>query len=215
LHRHKSKEPVCLVTFNYDLVLETALDAFDFKRRQPDDHFNSHPTLKLFKLHGSVGWGRFVDFPADPAMTPHGLITMASSIKLSNEYTLASPYVAQERGRLVFPAIAIPVQTKTAETFECPPSHLAYLGELLRSVTKILIIGWQAKEAHFLALLKLNLPTLQRVMVVTGDEGAYAILEQFKREIGSDLARTAICEARTGGFTDFVVNQEGDEFFKS
>jgi hypothetical protein len=52
-------------------------------------------------------------------------------------------------------------------------------------------------------------------MVVTGDEGAYAILEQFKREIGSDLARTAICEARTGGFTDFVVNQEGDEFFKS
>jgi hypothetical protein len=215
LSRHTSKEPVCLVTFNYDLVLENALYAFDFRRRQPDDHFNSHPTLKLFKLHGSVGWGRFVDFPEDSAITPHDLIQMASSIKLSNEYTLANPFVAQENGKLLFPAIAIPVQTKTAETFECPPSHLAYLGELLKSVTKILIIGWQAKEAHFLALLKSNLPALRRVMVVTGDESAYAVLEQFKKEIGSDLVRTAICEARTGGFTDFVVNQEGDEFFKS
>jgi hypothetical protein len=215
LHRHKSKEPVCLVTFNYDLLLDHALYIFDFKRQLPEDHLDSHPVLKLFKLHGSVGWARYVDSPTDLAITPQGLVEIASSIRLSDKYTLVSSQEANADGKLLFPAIAIPVQTKTANTFECPPSHLACLGELLKSVTKILIIGWQGKEAHFLELLRSKLPALQRIMVVSGDASAYAILEQFQKEIGSDLVQTAICEARTGGFTDFVVNQEGDEFFKS
>jgi hypothetical protein len=43
-------------------------------------------------------------------------------------------------------------------TFEWPPHHRAYLEELLPSVTKILIIGWQAKEAHFLQMLRERLP---------------------------------------------------------
>jgi hypothetical protein len=215
LRRHNSTEPVCLVTFNYDLLLSSALYNFQFKRQRLEDHFDSHPIFKLFQLHGSVGWARFVDFPTDLAITPQGLIEIAGSIKLSDRYTLVTSQEANADGKLLFPAIAIPVETKTASTFECPPSHLAYLGELLKSVTKILIIGWQAKEAHFMALLRSNLPALQRIMVVTGDMSAYAVLEHFKKEIGPDLVLTAICEARTGGFTDFVVNQEGDEFFKS
>lgn len=216
LRRHKSEEPVCLVTFNYDLLLDFALHTFGFKSRPPEeDYFDSHPTLKLFKLHGSVGWARFVDSPVDPAITPQGLIELASSITLSNKYTEVSPHESKVGDKLIFPAIAIPVQTKTADTFECPPSHLAYLAELLKSVTKILIIGWQAREAHFLALLRSNLPALQRIMVVSGDVGAYAILERFKKDIGPNAVLTAISETMTGGFTDFVVNQQGDEFFKT
>lgn len=216
LSTHKSKEPVCLVTFNYDLLLDNALYTFNFKPRLPEEHFDSHPTLKLFKLHGSVGWARFVDFPTDPRIRPVDLIEEASTIKLSNKYTLANRTETSKEGKLLFPAIAIPVRTKTASTFECPPFHLAYLGELLSSVTKILIVGWQAKEAHFLKLLRSNLQPLQHIMVVSGDaRGSQVILEHFKREIGPNAALTALCDTANGGFTDFVVNQEGREFFKS
>jgi hypothetical protein len=200
---------------NHDLLLDNALHIFDFKTRLPEDHFNSHPVLKLFKLHGSVGWARYVDSPTDLAITPQGLIEIATSIRLSDKYTLVSSQEANADGKLLFPAIAIPVQTKTTDTFECPLSHLAYLNELLKSVTKILIIGWRGKEAHFLALLRSNLPALQRIMVVSGDASAYATLDQFKKEIGPNAPLTAISETITTGFTDFVVNQQGDEFFKS
>jgi hypothetical protein len=54
LEFNRTGEEVCLVTFNYDLVLERALYTFDFKRKTPDEHLDSHPILKLFKLHGSV-----------------------------------------------------------------------------------------------------------------------------------------------------------------
>jgi hypothetical protein len=58
----------------------------------------------------------------------------------------------------VLPAIAIPMQDKTWGTFECPARQIATLGQLLKSVTKVLMIGWRAREAHFLQMLRDNLP---------------------------------------------------------
>src|SRR5207244_6413216 len=58
-------------------------------------------------------------------------------------------------GKPAFPAIAIPVETK--RSFECPAEMLEGLVELLPFVSKLLIIGWRATEAHFLSLLKTNL----------------------------------------------------------
>jgi SIR2-like protein len=209
-------EEVCLVTFNYDLLLERALVTFGYKTRQPDEHLVSHPTLKLFKLHGSVSWSRLVDLPEGTRLHHQALIDQADTIKVTDRFVLANATNASEAHNFrspIFPAIAIPVQTKSDEHFECPLSHRDYLAKMLPHVTRILIIGWQAKEAHFLRMLQSNLPKLTRVMVVGADEAdARGTLRYFLREIGLYIADSSVGR---GGFTSFVVNQEGDAFFKA
>jgi hypothetical protein len=209
---------VCLVTFNYDLLLEHALYTFDFKRKIPEEHLDSHPILKLFKLHGSVDWSRLVHLPEGTRLTPQGLIEQADTIQLSDKFVLANatnPSEMHNFGRPIFPAIAIPVQTKAEDYFECPVTHLTYLEKMLDNVKKILIIGWQAKEAHFLRMLRNKLPLLQQVMVV-GANGpdAEKTLQYFTKEIGTHVLPHNRYAGRAG-FTDFIVNQEGHDFFKS
>jgi len=220
LRFNRSNEEVCLITFNYDLLLEHALHTFGFKRRLPEEHFDSHPILKLFKLHGSVDWSRIVELPEGTRLQPQHLIEQAHTIKLSNKFVLAnatSPYDMHNFGKPIFPAIAIPVQTKSDDSFECPPTHLTYLGKMLDNVTKILIIGWQAREAHFLQMLKPKLPLLRQVMVVGANkEDAEKILLYFLKEIGKQIGNQILSRnlyTGQGGFTDFIVNQEGQEFF--
>lgn len=115
----------------------------------------------------------------------------------------------------IFPAIAIPVQTKSERYFECPHAHLTYLGQMLDNVTKILIIGWQAKEAHFLQMLKPKLPLLRQIMVVGANApDAEKVLRYFLEEIGKRILPLNRYVGQ-GGFTDFIVNQEGQDFFKA
>jgi len=216
LRFNRSSEPICLVTFNYDLLLENALNTFDFKLKDPEEHLGSHPILKLFKLHGSVNWSRVVTGQHGNRLQPQHIIEQADTIKLSDTFVLANATAVEEMFRFedpIFPAIAIPVQTKSEEYFECPRTHLTYLGQMLDSVTKILIIGWQAREAHFLQMLKNKLPRLGQIMVVGANAtDAEKILLYFAGEIGKGMA-SENCFIGQGGFTDFIVNQEGRDFF--
>lgn len=96
----------------------------------------------------------------DIKLVIHQIMEQADGIKLTKKYSLgnaADPI--STFGSPVVPAIAIPVQTKTDDTFDWPDSHRAYLKQLLPQVTKILIIGWRRKEAHFLNLLREKLPS--------------------------------------------------------
>jgi hypothetical protein len=216
LQVNNSDEPVCLVTFNYDLLLERALYTFYFKERQPDEHLDSHPTLKLFKLHGSISWSRLVDNLPPGRLHPQGLIEIADRIELSDKFVLANstnPTEIYNFEQPIFPAIAIPVQTKSDQHFECPQSHREYLAGMLPHITKILIIGWQAKEAHFLRMLRSNLPKLRQVMVVGANASdAQRTLKYFLGEIRLHIPNSY---AGQGGFTSFIVNREGEGFFKS
>jgi hypothetical protein len=249
LQFNKPGERVCLVTFNYDLLLERALYTFGFKSRDPEGYLDSHPILKLFKLHGSVEWSRIADLPKGLRLQPQALIEDVNTIQLTDKFVRAiatDPGQMHDFGRPIFPAIAIPVQTKSKDDFECPPTHLNYLAEMLPHVTKILIIGWQAKEAHFLKMLRSNLPKLGHVMVV-GENASDSerirkyFLDEIKldlpnsggstsflidRENASDSEETRqhfVDEVKLdlpnpfvgqGGFTNFIVNQEGRSFFE-
>jgi hypothetical protein len=214
LRFNSSGEEVCLVTFNYDLLLENALYTFDFKAREPEQFLESHPILKLFKLHGSVNWARLVaNYPAGVRILPQGLIEEAYGVKLSAGFVRATATNINEALNFpqpIFPAIAVPVQTKSDESFECPRSHIDYFQKMLPRVTKILIIGWQAKEEHFLRMLQSRVPNLRHLMVVGANEqDARDTFQHFCRRIGifpmDFLGR--------GGFTNFIVNQEGPHFF--
>jgi hypothetical protein len=131
-HLNTANESVALVTFNYDLLLDRALRSFNFKTVPLERYFEAHPMFKLLKPHGSVDWARFVDVPTDTRLGVDQIIEQADSIKLSDEYLLANasdPVSIHSFGRPIVPAVAIPVQTKTEDTFEWPSQHRAYLEE--------------------------------------------------------------------------------------
>jgi len=231
LRCNRGDEPVCLVTFNYDLLLDRAMRSFGYDdRRSPLDQFKAHSVLKLFKPHGSVNWARFVDMTGFSDVNPQGrllpehLIERADSMKLTDEFTIIGgidPSSSFPNGRTAFPVIAIPFQNKTQNTFVWPANHHTYLLELLPHVTKVLIIGWQAREAHFMELLRSNLRGVTDLMVVGKDsQDSDRIREYFVTEVarggreGALHAGVAVYYGE-GGFTHFIINREGRGFLEA
>ncbi len=162
-HIRKGPEPVCLVTFNYDTLLERALSKqFGMSFEVLDDYI-CRPDHKVFKLHGSQNWGRCVEsHPTmlfqgnrDPNGRPELMIQHVERIGVSNVFEV---YDTAERsghfsGVPLYPAVAIPVTSKNDSTFECPTQHLGELAQLIPKVTKLLTIGWRGEEQHFLGML--------------------------------------------------------------
>jgi hypothetical protein len=222
-HLNTSGDPVCLVTFNYDLLLDRALLSFDYKQTNPENEaLLAHPIFKLLKPHGSVDWARYIEAPPNTRLSIEQVIEQANTLKLTNTYIRANAtHSASIHGfeRPIAPAIAVPVQTKTEDTFEWPRSHLAALEQLLPSVTKILIIGWQAKEAHFLKLLREKLPAggLTQIthLQVVGRVNAEAahILEQFTADSRRNVMKPHAGPPQ-GGFSHFVAGRLVNFFFE-
>jgi hypothetical protein len=216
LRLNRSGQPIALVTFNYDALLERALYSLDFGMRSPDEYLDSHLILKVFRLHGFVNWARLVGSARGARMTPQQLIDRAETIGLSDRFVQATATVPAQMHNFeapIVPAIAIPVQRKSIEQFECPRSHLAALEEMLPHVTKILIVGWQGKEAHFISMLRNRLPKLARIMCVGANaDDARATLKFFSEEIGLHVANSIPAQ---GGFTDFVVARQWESFLNS
>ncbi len=216
LRFNKSGEPILLVTFNYDSLLDRALRTFDFRDKEPAAFLDSHPILKVFKLHGSVDWARLIDNSNGARLAPQKIIENVDKFRVSDTFVRANAVDPAQMFNFespLFPAIAIPVQTKTEQHFECPATHLTYLAEMQHHVTKVLIIGWQAKEAHFMQLLRSNESEPRRVMVVGANEpDAEMTRRVFLDGIGKDLPREIVGK---GGFTDFITSQEGRGFFQA
>jgi hypothetical protein len=223
-HFKAANEMVCLVSFNYDVILDRTI---------------SVPMFKLFKPHGSVDWARFVagptgtryvevskvnqfyDAPSGPRCEPQQLIDQAPNLILSDQYVRANATDPTQMFKFnwpIVPAIAIPVQTKTEDTFEWPDDDRRTFEQLLPHVTQILIIGWQGKEAHFLKLLREKLPTggltqITHLQVVGKDqEEGRNISEQFTNAIGRDVKKVNI--PTLGGFSHFVQVELVNFFFK-
>lgn len=230
----KNGELVCLVTFNYDLLLDTALQSYDYKSREPEEQLKSHPVLKLFKPHGAVDWARRVLLPHGELLTRDGVIEVADRIELAPDFKRFTPAQADGNpGReTFFPVIAIPLQNKTEEAFVWPSEHMTQLQKLLAHVTRILIIGWRAREAHFIGLLRNNLPIVSHIMVVGGaPSDAWETLAHFVASTGihekrMDPAHMAGVSSVTtkndrelsvapGGFSDFARNRRVIDFMNA
>ncbi len=167
--RYGNNEKVCVVTFNYDAMIEQAMEQV---LRLGFEHFGryvSHPMYQLIKLHGSIDWGLELESP-QVARSSQELLEHALELRVSDHFRKAALGVTFDDGTVGMPALAIPVQKKNE--FMCPPGHLEALATLLPSVTKIIAIGWRATEHHFLNMLKNKLSGLKGdvdLMVVSGD----------------------------------------------
>jgi hypothetical protein len=191
--RHKFRQEVCFVTFNYDTMLEEAVSEVLRIAMDSLDAYIAHPYYSLIKLHGSVNWGRELDdIPSPRGDVPQSLIDRVATLSFTERYRLVSRYpMAEERGHLVFPALAIPVENK--DEFSCPATHVERLRRLLPSVTRIITVGWRATEADFLDMLKLTKGP--DIMIVSGStEGVDETYANLVRVIG----RSSRCSVDKG-----------------
>ncbi|HYL85881.1 MAG TPA: SIR2 family protein [Candidatus Angelobacter sp.] len=203
-HKTETDEPVCLVTFNYDTLLEDALADLGLEIKHMDDYTRRPVLFRLFKLHGSVNWGHVLEnrFPS-------------TELQPSDQFVLCDPSTMRspDIGHTLFPAIAIPVQKKSI--FECPQPMLEEFVSVLREVRKILVVGWRATEEHFLALLGNRLTGLRprvELYIVAGPD------QQQGEEIGVRICRALLNNPPQsptvdgGGFTDFIRSPRVQQF---
>ena len=211
----KGNEQTCLVTFNYDTMLEEALDTVGKPIQKIGDYI-SDDEWKVIKIHGSVDWGRELEKQVDvggrhPEAVAQELIEQAPNLNISQRYRMITSNVASGlvQETALFPALAIPVETKRHH--ECPDEHLQALRVCLPKVTRLLSIGWRASEIPFLDLLKENVRREVSLMVVaSGKDTAGKVLGKLRENVPYREI-----EAFEGGFTDFILQQKVDAFLRS
>ncbi len=188
LWRASRDEPVVWVTFNYDTVLDTAIEdhyGVDLAGTADMQAYVASPRFVLIKLHGSYNWA------TRTSLAP-GTSWQDSLNRLIHEvgnYNVIGPirHLPRESGRRVhvadfvehvqpgvdllsLPAIAIPLRNKAE--FVCPPDHVARLDALLPSVDRVLTIGWRGAEVAFLERLNTIREGAMFWVVAAGPDGA-------------------------------------------
>jgi hypothetical protein len=199
-----AKEQVCFVTFNYDTMLEEAMEqVLQFHISDLKSYINQE-NYTLIKLHGSMNWGRVIEagFPPPPIHTQQQLIQVAADLKISDDYTLVPNYpMLSHDQRFIFPALAIPIDKK--DSFECPQEQVTILGNLIRRVTKVMTLGWRATETRFLEMLRSQLTGLTDkidLLIVSGSpEGATETFKNLDITVSSDRYGTL-----SSGFTGLI-----------
>jgi hypothetical protein len=213
--RLEFKERVCLVTFNYDTMLDEELGRL-LRIQIQDMSDYAQENYALIKPHGSINWGLEVNGagPVNQYQRTQDIIEFvaaAPGMRVSDRYRVVKGFPMLKDGeQLLFPAISIPVVNKNE--FTCPATHVQVLLGMLPRVNKILTIGWRATEEHFLALLQLKLVAGQQdLMVVSGDNRGAA--ETFENLTRSALTLTRPYQSIVSGFTGLINNLEVLEKF--
>jgi hypothetical protein len=158
--RSERREPICLVTFNYDTMIELALKVFGRTFADLDSYIDDD-AFPLLKVHGSVDWVHPAEYPkGTPADTSQAVAEALSA-------TIRADYLKLNRTPtgIDYPALAVPLISKGA--LLCPDSHLAVLKESLQSIDRALIVGWRGAEKHFLNLWRDLGGELKTLAIVT------------------------------------------------
>jgi hypothetical protein len=193
--RADHNDKAILVTFNYDELLDEALESSGRQLDDVDDYI-SQDEFRFIKPHGSTSWLRGI--PGDVSGGDHAIIRAAPSLDLRTGPITKGPPPGFTSA---LPAIAVPTQTKTS--FECPPQHIEKLEEWLPDVDRILVIGWRAQERHFLELLHKHLGGKDRVeglVVSESKQGADATILALEKV----LPNAHLHPSAAAGFSPFV-----------
>ncbi len=216
----RTKEPVALVTFNYDQLLDYAYAAaFDFDPASRNSYdlegYVTNNDFLLFKPHGSVNWARRIesnipDVPGDSS-GPAYLIRRAAEVRTTDEFEIVSDFrrTLSERDATIgrVPALAIPMEAKSI--FECPPRHSKTLIARIPEVTRLLTIGWRASEHTFLHLWRDRVNSELKIHVVSpGDP------EGIQTNLAAGGIRGVMSRSKMG-FTEFAEHGQHAERLRS
>lgn len=197
--RYLNDARVLYVTFNYDLLLESACTHLSFSKVS---EYVADEKTKVFKLHGSVNWGREIDDSTNFVAGDHrsSIAHQVGELKISDRFQILSKWdMPVRRLRRLFPALALPTQTKSL--YECPEDHLSLLADLLPNVTQCLVVGWRGQEQHFLGIMSKALTATVRMHVVAGSEAGAAAVKKTLIDAGVVVRATA----HSHGFSGYVA----------
>ena len=220
--RHDNAEKVCFITFNYDLLIEEALETvFGIKFESMSSYISSDHYTAV-KLHGSVDWFREVLAPdkPNPLLTEqhvdddHFLIEAGGSLRLGDAILARgerNSFPHNQGVALFHPALAIPTVTKT--DFECPPSHVEHALAALKAADRILVVGWRGQEEHFTRRWNATGGASSMIQVVDGSlDGANAARDNLQATLGSRGMRyLANCDE---GFSRFLAQGQLAELLR-
>jgi hypothetical protein len=199
--RHRNDQRIAYATFNYDTLLDRALGRYP---GQSLDLYVNGSAVRLFKVHGSISWGRVVvDEPNNYASgggMGRQMVDKAMEIRISDTFVpFAHPNADVIDGKPLVPALAIPMTGK--DSFEMPADHLVRLREWLPDVDRVLVIGWQGQDPNLLDLLKETISHHLDVVVASSVDGCEKT-ETALRSTGLGMSVLRV----TGGFTELVEN---------
>lgn len=207
--RNEMDKTVAIATFNYDTLIEKALEAtvgnISLLGGNRLDNYVSDPNWKLFKLHGSTNWSRsaYVANIGFVSPTPDMAIRSAAEIEVSTSRIIDTDPVHVD-DEVIFPAISVPTTSKTF--FECPPDHRRAFENCIGLTSHLLLVGWKAAEPHVLDILQSRMPAEAPVTVVDSAAGSPTVL----RNLGQDFLRTRPVFRFTNGFSEFVSSEIDD-----
>ncbi len=214
--RTRNNQTVCLVTFNYDTMVEVALSAVNVKISKMNDYVSQH--YALIKLHGSVNWGHVVgNVPpvrsdVDPAAYTKALIDSAGYYMPRDDFRFdTSQLICASENLPLIPALAIPIVQKLH--FECPEEHLKKLDVYLPKISKLLIVGWRANERHFIQKMSRAITNPLRVMIVSGS--AEDVNETIKNLTPVRLQVIDGYQREETGFSRFILDRSVVQFLRS
>lgn len=176
--QRQTQERIAFVTFNYDTLLEQALSDVLFVTWDSMAAYVERDDFAVFKPHGSVNWAHRVpwDHPhGNPDWYRRQMCSLVRELEIPPDFkvvhSLDDVVERHQTDRWAhFPAIAIPVDRKNE--FECPPEHLDALEEALALASRVIVVGWRATEAHFLALYTTRKDEPRPLLVVAEDRAA-------------------------------------------
>jgi hypothetical protein len=211
-HHAKSGEPVRVVTFNYDTLIDLAF-ADALQLRVDDGEFlrgyTSSENFKLYKVHGSTNWHQVVrgdvQVSGGDIERARALIERGSALEPElDSFALLQGRdqdVTQRGDLLMMPAIALPLTSK--DEFVMPAEHVKDLKRDLAKVTRALVVGWKAADTRLL-----NVWTEVAVSGISPDLLVVSQNAESAQTIADSLGERGIFgEAQVfngSGFSDFL-----------
>lgn len=174
LSNKKKGEKVLIVSFNYDTLLEEALESFKHYTFNDVNEYVDYKNrdILVFKPHGSCNWFREMNISQIDSTSSIELnLAQTSKYLFKNRLTLGEiqSLLSKEtkvfnttnidtrisRGIAYYPQLLIPYKRK--DEFSMPNRHKDILTHMLNKVNDTLVIGWKGTESKFKELLKNSL----------------------------------------------------------
>jgi hypothetical protein len=149
----RTNEPVALVTFNYDQLLDDACHDILGLDLGTVEGYMSSGGFKLYKVHGSTNWVQPLSNKVKTFGGPNPIIELGRLVDPLPDVFAISPVgpvsvmVPDLGERACIPAIAVPLAGKS--DFACPTSHIVQLRSDLAESRLALVIGWAGADEDF------------------------------------------------------------------
>jgi hypothetical protein len=225
--RAQSREQVVLVTFNYDVMLDSAL-AEQMATGQPFHDLKDYvdrDDWKLCKLHGSTDWVRRIRVHDSAAGDNNAAYAIGSAgdLDLTMGEIVRQPLletIDQRDGahiEVAVPAIAVPTTGKS--TFETHQTHLQAFDAAIPKVDRLLIVGWRGIEQHVLDRIKTINPHYALGIVDPKAKDVFAQLEGASiMDLGAgrtaNVGNRAVRRYTWAGFSELVRDDDVDQWLR-